>query len=1170
MTSLRIIDPQGQSEYLPITRMESISIGSHPSNDIQLNDPEVETLHCRISYGKKGYVAHAAGSSSLLWNGESVRMAPIAQDGILQIGQTKIELVDIDADEIIAEDEVEVVPPPRTAEPKPEKSSRKKKDNTPTTKESRSKKSGGPVIPARVSPKEVPEEVEKPVVPQLSSLSLEFAKEEEQERQKQEKKAALAERRKYEGRRPGEQDILRSPFILSLAGISVLLIVCALVYGFMFARNIALQQYQTAENERQQGHHSQAIQLYTDFLNDHPRHAQAGLASIHRSLSEIDLKIVGSSPNWSEGLTILEQLIQRVRDFPEGKEQFPVFRDYAGKISLGSATAAGDRLQKEQIDISDKAKAVFMRMITAEQPQTEMLTAIETARAKSIALITKSEILNAGIAAIQQSIDQNATVQGFKQHRELLNRYVEFRNYPQLRQMFDELLMLERNHVILATPENKQTPPLPVTQDSTFERKTVTIRSRTRSDRTDSGRYVIAVAKESCFALDTATGEPKWRQVIGMNTPFLPFPLSTSVGGYLAFDTNVNQLKFLNEENGNILWRCPVEGEVTSLPLIHGGQIYLATRTGLLYQIDAESGHIIRSLTFPQPIVGAPILSVDQSQMYIAGDQEVIYCLDARQLTCSGVFPFGHSAGSIRTSLVLLGKNVMCSYIVSGKSSRLAVLGPIETEKVFQILHQESFEGVMMDSPLLRGNQLFVPVRPERVIVYNVSDEAGQKALTRLISYEKQNPIDRPIYLSAGPDGQLWFACQSIIRLLLSKDGFVPTDESLVKSRITEPLQNLENRLFISRQLPFSGAIYFTETDRETLISSWQTTVGAAILTMIPLSQPDQYICLTEAGTIVRMNVSEQQKNSYILTALSELAPGTQMTQPLRVATTPNGYSLVLGNDGKNKAWLVNANGVVEQTTLLAAPPVLKPLVINNRIIVALEGQLMCIPLTKNETAYQNYLLPNDNGNTANWLDLKFINETTFLAVTDDHLVHKMQIRQDPTFHIAEITAVKMTTDAVLGYWPERDVIISCESDGNIRFLDVNTLAQRQSLALQAPYISGPWISGATIFVQVDPDRIVAINNPESKTPLWEFKCTSSPLIAAPLQFQNQFIMAQQNGRLTWVEQQTGKVQRQEFLNQNLSCPPVIATSASGKIFLRCGLEEGSLISIPMNTSKAE
>jgi hypothetical protein len=82
-----------------------------------------------------------------------------------------------------------------------------------------------------------------------------------------------------EPQRPGEQDVVRSPIILWLAGGSVIVGLLAMVLYFMIVKKSAEKQYEFAKVEMDGGKFAQAIELYDSFLKDNPDHELTTKAS---------------------------------------------------------------------------------------------------------------------------------------------------------------------------------------------------------------------------------------------------------------------------------------------------------------------------------------------------------------------------------------------------------------------------------------------------------------------------------------------------------------------------------------------------------------------------------------------------------------------------------------------------------------------------------------------------------------------------------------------------------------------------------------------------------------------------------------------------------------------------------------------------------------------------
>ena len=62
--------------------------------------------------------------------------------------------------------------------------------------------------------------------------------------------------------------------------------------------------------------------------------------------------------------------------------------------------------------------------------------------------------------------------------------------------------------------------------------------TRSRTEEPAGTRPVFVLAKDCCYAVDHATGEPIWRRVIGLDSPFFPVKVETSLPGLLVFDSN--------------------------------------------------------------------------------------------------------------------------------------------------------------------------------------------------------------------------------------------------------------------------------------------------------------------------------------------------------------------------------------------------------------------------------------------------------------------------------------------------------------------------------------------------------------------------------------------------------------------------------------------------------
>ena len=94
MPALEIRLPTGSTNIVQLSKDMPISIGSHPSNDVPIDDASIAALHCRVSWQQYSYRVNSAAGSQVLLNGKEVAKASLKVGDLISIGKVKIKLVD--------------------------------------------------------------------------------------------------------------------------------------------------------------------------------------------------------------------------------------------------------------------------------------------------------------------------------------------------------------------------------------------------------------------------------------------------------------------------------------------------------------------------------------------------------------------------------------------------------------------------------------------------------------------------------------------------------------------------------------------------------------------------------------------------------------------------------------------------------------------------------------------------------------------------------------------------------------------------------------------------------------------------------------------------------------------------------------------------------------------
>ena len=186
-----------------------------------------------------------------------------------------------------------------------------------------------------------------------------------------EKKPSLTARLALKhAKRPGEQEVLKSPLVLTLGGGALVLAIMAGAFYFIIGRDTVTRRMEMIEGAIAEERFAQAIKELDLFLVDHPRDKYTEGATMLRAKTGIDKEVTGSVPNWPKGIDAIQAYIDECRDFETFGEQYPMLATVSGDIAVGSLKTAGERKDRTLLEVSEKAKGFLDRFSDPENPPT--------------------------------------------------------------------------------------------------------------------------------------------------------------------------------------------------------------------------------------------------------------------------------------------------------------------------------------------------------------------------------------------------------------------------------------------------------------------------------------------------------------------------------------------------------------------------------------------------------------------------------------------------------------------------------------------------------------------------------------------------------------------------------------------------------------------------------
>ena len=932
--------------------------------------------------------------------------------------------------------------------------------------------------------------------------------------------------------RPGEQDIVRSPFVLTLIVGTVILLLLGGIFWFMIARESASRRFDAAQEELDQGKYSQAVAQFDDFLKIYPDHSLTPPARMARGRALILREISGSAPAWSPGVERLQDFVNELRDVDGFSEEHENIREYADKIAFGAAESAEVRRDPELVEVSKTAEGFLKRFAPTEGVSQDRLSEIRNAQIAAEAAILQKNVFEAGVAEVEELIAANKTLPALRRRRELIERDETFRARPEIRKLLDDILLADRKLVrVQNVGRDAETDDAEGAASLPFA---VTPLTRSSTAARPGTERVYAVAADCCYAVDTETGTAVWKRVIGRDTPFAPIPVASAVPSMLAYDTNDRALVLFAAEDGKLIWRQPIDDAISGVPLVNEGQIYQATRSGNLLKIDVASGRLAVRMQFPQPIVGPPVATSDGRNLVVIGDNSLAYTVTTRPMTCVEVTDVGHDEGAVKTPVMRLSNIYLMADNNRSDSTAIRVLKAKEDGTGLNAVARKLVTGTVHSNMIARGQFLFVPSTTQTITAFSVTEDPQQPPLTLVASQSIQDVPDGPMHLSAGPAGQLWLHSRQLRKFELQADSLKLDPGKAAIGIANQPIQHIGPNLYIARQPEFSQSVYMTRNVGESLQGEWRTILGARILAVSPGN--GKLIGVTDTGAVFDVSVDDIAKGGFHEDATTQLQLHEKLATPTGAIALPDGNGIALyAGDPAPAVWIVNQRGQLKQKYPLTDIPQGDAAAIEAGVVVPLPGRLQ---LVGGRGRTDDYRAPVEQAEDVAWRHLSTFDDSHVIAVTSANRLIKIQYRKGTRAHLAEVSAFEFDSRIDAKPASSSTQIFVADDRQMLNTLSASGLDPVDESKLPGHPTGSLYHSDNRLFVETDSDRVTCFSTSDGPPEqLWSVQ-TGGGLAGAPLILSGQAVLALEGGRILVIDADGG--QTADFdLGQELQSGPI-------------------------------
>lgn len=1103
MPSLQVLFADGRRITKTLERTSPLTVGAQSFNDVCIAEPGVPPLVCRIGWNKTGFEITAATPNGIEVNGTVVAHAQLRNDDLIRIGS---------ADAIFLDDAPTVVTPP-------------------------AKKS---VEERKLTPEPEPSLFEGPV--HVESSSEEFASANDSD------ELPALPRKQYEERaaesppppvamaprdvtgavhRPGEEQVFKSPLILTLTTVTVVLILVAASLYFLMGRESQSQLFATGEKELASGRYTQSIEAFEQFRRLYPRSQQRHAADIGIGKALVQRELSAAPPRWENAWKQLQELVSAQRKSSDYGDLQPIVRDLAEQIALGSARTAETAAEEKLLTLSAEATQLMERSTPPNSPESPALKQIREASDRARGAIVRRRALDAAIDKMTKALEAGDAIAALATRQALLLQFPQFtsekRFQPLVKQAQEVALKAVVSHDV---DRDAETRPASATSPSVLP----VVHARSRTDDSSLGQVVYVVAADSCYAVDTITGDVVWRRAIGRNPPFFPVALREPKPSVLLYDRPRQQLLLCDAKQGDVIWRQTFQHEPVGGPVLYGSQLYLATRGRTLLRLDALSGRISTQIDFPQDLAAAPALSPDGETLLISGQRGLVYSLSTHPLACQAVTFTDHAEGSVRVPLLAMGRLFLFAEHDQADSSRLRVYRQTDLSKPLVEEGSARIRGGVYDPPVLRGAQLVVPTQGERLAAFAVDDEPNRTALSPIGEYRVQDAYGGPLQVALGPDQQFWMSSTAFRRFELGTDS-IKMDSRVAAVGITaQPLQAVAETFFVGRRQPASTAVTLSNIDREKLTGSWRTVVGGRPLATT-VAENGNLIIASDAGAVFRLSAGRLQQPGIESRAFEELELPPNLDQPLIAARQHDGRIAIIANGAAPQWWIVEKTGALGKPQKLPENLLLPPVLLDVGWVLPRPTRLSVIPTSA--TKLDDWRAPADGDQTAKWTALLRLSGTELLLGESNGRWRRLQVRMGDIPHLAEAQAVDLPPLKV----PPRvagDTMIALDEEGRLHRLDAQTLDDTAQRTV-GDQVTGFELAGASHVLVWSPGALHGIPLAELQAEGWTLPLGGLHIVGTPLFEGDLASFATSSGVIVTVDWKAGREVRRETLPQSLS-----------------------------------
>lgn len=945
----------------------------------------------------------------------------------------------------------------------------------------------------------------------------------------------------------GEEQWGSSLMLLGGGGLLLLIIVGGALW-YSLSRNSGDEMLQQADDDYRGGSYSQAIAKYDKFLEQFPNHERASVARVRIGLAQLRQKT--DSKRWEEAHKEAQDVLNRIAPEKDFKEAHQELASMLPTIAEGLAAEAHNKTSRELIDKSREATAMTNKYVPKSLVPLVRLEEVERRLQLTEKAVAQDDELAKTVALMQAAAKEARTQDAYAACSALLRVYPKLVSDEKLTEALLQVSQAQQK-LVETVAERK-----PAAADQPADAASANIalaRSTVKSNAPDAdGHIALAEFDGSVYGLNAADGKLLWRRFVGLQTnprgpSFPPTFFSPEPGSdALVVDAARNELLRLEAATGNIRWRHNVGERFDAHPVVAGGKILVAARSGKLVAIDAAGGDSPHYIKFPQELTVAPAVDARRSLVYQVAVHSNLFVISLEDGACREVFYLGHGQGSVTTAPVVID-DFLLVVVNDGANDSVLKLFVVQDKKTappepsLNLVQEIRLGGHVKTPPLIDGRRVLVSTAAGVVRVYEISATNVKIPLRKIADTAIEggaNLIRFPLLRR----GRFWIADNRLTKydIQAARGRLMPqwiADQE--GAFLQQPAVVGEAVICVQRNSGMPGAVVSAVSVHDPQ-QYWNTQIGCAPASApVVMDQNGKAVVVTSAGTVFRIDAGGQ--GARVVNEPIAAADAWRVNKPINnVVPLPNGLLAMNGGKGSNLIGVFDPKDenpllyLLTRKDELACPPV----AMGGGLLVAdRAGQVSLIDPKTGDDLAKPFMPRLEPGEKIDWMPPAAADENSAVLADGRGKVYLLGIKDQPEPHIALLGQTTVANPVVSAMAVFGATAFGADSANMLGGFAIPKLERSKEVNLETRCNWGPVRIGDVVFVTTDDDRLLCIDAEGNVT--WRVELKHGPLAGAPLRHGESFIIVARGGAIQRLDAANGN----ELGALEAGCP--LATGAS-------------------------